>query len=588
MTRIPLRILIVAALAALSLVVAACGGDDSSSGGSAKSGDSGGGTPAKGKQGGKLTELLASDVDYLDPGHTYYQAGYQVALVTNRPLYQFSPDDPETAKADLADGPPQISEDKKTVTVKLKPNIKFAPPVNRVITSKDVKYAVERFFTENVGGQYPGYFSAIEGTPSKPGSYKSISGVQTPDDSTIVFKLSEPVGVQIAAALVMPITAPVPKEYAEKYDKKNPSTYNTHVVASGPYMVRNDAKGNTVGYKAGKSIELVRNPNWDKSTDFRPAYLDQILIRTNASDANVSSRQVLSGQNMIGDTNPPASVLAQVVRRQKDQLSTQASGGFRYFPLNTTIKPLDNLNVRKAIVAGFDRDAARKARGGEFVGPIANHYLPPQFPGFKESGGLKGFGQDFMANPKGNPQLAAEYMKKAGYPSGKYTGNEELLMVTANVDPGKAQAEVARAQLEKLGFKVKLRLVPQDAVYTEYCQVPAKKVAICGAAGWFFDYKDPQSMLEVTFKGAAINKNGNNNNLAQLDVPAIDQAMDKANLLEGEERNKAWAQVNKMIVDQAPTVPFVWDATNIVHSTNVNAPQNPYNSLIDLAFTSIK
>ena len=163
-----------------------------------------------------------------------------------------------------------------------------------------------------------------------------------------------------------------------------------------------------------------------------------------------------------------------------------------------------------------------------------------------------------MAYPKGNPQLAAKYMKAAAILR-QVQGNEELLMVTANVDPGKAQAEVARAQLEKLGFKVKLRLVPQDAVYTEYCQVPAKKVAICGAAGWFFDYKDPQSMLEVTFKGAAINKNGNNNNLAQLDVPAIDQAMDKANLLEGEERNKAWAQVNKMIVDQAPTVPFVWD-----------------------------
>ena len=27
-------------------------------------------------------------------------------------------------------------------------------------------------------------------------------------------------------------------------------------------------------------------------------------------------------------------------------------GGYRYFPLNTTIKPFDNINVRKAIIAG--------------------------------------------------------------------------------------------------------------------------------------------------------------------------------------------------------------------------------------------
>ena len=73
--------------------------------------------------------------------------------------------------------------------------------------------------------------------------------------------------------------------------------------------------------------------------------------------------------------------------------------------------------------------------------------------------------------------VAEKYMKEAGYSSGKYDGSEELLMVTANVDPGKAQAEVAKAQLEKLGFKIRLRTVPQDAVYTEWCQQPAKKVA---------------------------------------------------------------------------------------------------------------
>ena len=35
---------------------------------------------------------------------------------------------------------------------------------------------------------------------------------------------------------------------------------------------------------------------------------------------------------------------------------------------------------------------------------------------------------------------------------------------------------MAKRQLERLGFKVRLRAVPQDAVYTEWCQVPRKKV----------------------------------------------------------------------------------------------------------------
>ena len=107
----------------------------------------------------------------------------------------------------------------------------------------------------------------------------------------------------------MPVTTPVPKEYAEKFDKESPSTYNENVVSSGPYMVENDAQGKLTGYKAGKSIQLVRNPNWDASKDYRPAYLDEILLRTNATDANVAGRQVLQGENLVLDTNPPAQVL---------------------------------------------------------------------------------------------------------------------------------------------------------------------------------------------------------------------------------------------------------------------------------------
>jgi peptide/nickel transport system substrate-binding protein len=265
------------------------------------------------------------------------------------------------------------------------------------------------------------------------------------------------------------------------------------------------------------------------------------------------------------------------------------SGDYRYFPLNTTIKPLDNVNVRKAILAAFDREAVVKARGGRATGDVANHFLPPGIPGHDEAGGLKGFGFDFLRNPRGDIALAARYMKKAGYPSGRYTGNDSLLLVTSSADPGKAQSEVAKAQLEKLGLKVALRTVPQDAMYTEWCQVPEKKVAICGDASWFKDFVDPQSMLEVTFKGRNIVKSGgNNNNLAQLDDPAIDAAMDRATGLQGKERLNAWANIDKMITADAAAVPFVWDRTTLIWSRNVQGVANAYYDTVDFAFTSLK
>jgi peptide/nickel transport system substrate-binding protein len=586
MIRSPLRLVAALALVALTLFVVACGGDDSGDSGS--TGKTSNGSPSEGKKGGKLEQLGASDVDFLDPGQTYYTGGFQVIYATQSTLYAPKPDEEEAVPA-LADGDPQISDDKKSVTVKLKKGVKFGPPVNRDVEAKDVKYAFERAFTKHVPNQYTTYFNFLEGAPEKPtDEAKDIPGIVVDNPNQITFKLTKAQAPGFAAFLIMPVTTPVPKEYAAKFDKESPSTYNENVVSSGPYMVENDAQGKLVGYKAGKSIHLVRNPNWNKDVDYRPAYLDEITLRTNATDANVSGRQVLQGQNLVLDTNPPAQVLKRVVQRQKDQLVTLPGGGFRWFPLNSTIKPLDNINVRKAILAAFDREAAIKARGGSFVGKPGTHFLPPGISGFEEAGGEKGPGFDFLANPKGDMAVAEKYMKEAGYDSGKYDGNEELLMVTANVDPGKAQAEVAKAQLEKLGFKIRLRTVPQDAVYTEWCQQPAKKVAVCGSAGWFKDYNDPQSMLEPTFKGSNYSPSGGNNNLGALRDDKIDKAMDDAAKLEGDERYQAWGEIDKMITEQAPAVPFIWDNTNLIHAKNVNAVGNAYMNSFDLAFTSIK
>ena len=590
MSRSTLRLAVAPIAAALALVIAACGGSDNNGTSSGASSSTGGGAAQEtgGKPGGLLKQLGSSDVDYLDPGHTYFTAGYQVAYVTQRPLYSFKPGQ-TVPVPDLAAAKPEISSDLKTITVKIKPNVKFSPPVNRAVTSKDVKYAFDRFFSANVSGQYPSYFSSLEGVPSTPTKgVKSISGVTTPDDQTIVLKLSRPEAVSVAAALVMPITMPVPEDYAAKFDAKNPSTYNAHVVATGPYMVKNDAQGNTVGYQAGRSIDLVRNPNWDKTTDYRPAYVDEVQMTTNESDASISAQQVLTGSHMTLDSDPPAAELRDAVTSKKGQFVQVPSGGYRWLPLNTTIKPLDNINVRKAILAAFDREAVRRVRGGRFIGDIATHFLPPGIPGFEQAGGLKGPPLDFLANPRGDMTVAANYMKKAGYPSGKYTGTDNLLLVTSNADPGKSQAQVAQAQLEKLGLKITLRTVPQDSMYTEWCQVPGKQVAICGDAAWFKDFLDPQSMLEVTFKGSNIVKPVGNNNLAQLDDKQVDAAMDKATLQQGSARLDAWGNVDKMITATAAAVPLVWDKTTLIWSKDVNGVANEYYDTIDFAYTSLK
>ena len=578
------------ALALTGAVLTGCGGGNDSAPGGEKS--QGVGAPVEGKTGGKLTVLWTDDVDNIDCGISYYQMGYMVCYATQRPLYSWKPEDGQTPVPDLASADPQVSADGKTVTVKIRPGVKFSPPVDREVTSKDVKYAIERGFYNTVQNGYAGaYFGDIVGAKigAKPGT--TIPGIETPDDQTIVFKLKRGTGGVLAGALALPLSAPVPPEYAAKLDAKQPSAYGPNQVATGPYMIANDASGKAVGYEAGKSIRLVRNPNWDKSTDYKPAYVDEIDMPQGNDDTTIASRRVVEGSDMLtGDFSPPPAILAQVVRDSgmKDQLALFPGGSTRYVNMNTTVKPFDNINVRKAVIAGFDRNAMRLVRGGELVGDIPTHMIPPGLPGFEEAGGLKGPGLDFMSHPDGDMALAAEYLKKAGYPSGKYTGKDELLMVGTSEGVAQKAAEVAKENFEKLGFKVRLRLVTQDAMYTRFCNSPPANVAICPNVSWGKDFADAQTLLDPTFNGKNIVQQGNSN-WPELNDPKINAAMDKAETItDPKERAEAWGKIDLMVTEQAPLVAWIWDKQALLRSADTNGAVSEFNSMWDLSWTSLK
>jgi peptide/nickel transport system substrate-binding protein len=585
--------------------VAACGGGDEGGGGGgnqannqAEAGPAGllkgtasTNTGEEGKRGGKLTVLAAGDVDFIDPGRTYYSFAFSILSPVHRTLYSYKPETIGTAVPDLAESQPQVASDGKTVTVKIRKGVKFSPPVNREVTSKDVKYAIERAFTANLGNGYArAYFGDLVGAPKKPGPYKPISGIETPDDQTIVFKLSKGTGRTLAGALVMPISAPVPKEYARKYDAKNPTTYGEHQVASGPYMIQNDSSGKLTGYKPGQLIHLVRNPNYVKAGDFRPAYLDDITIQEGNDDAAVAARRVLSGQSMVtsdGGSGGPQ-VLKQALQRNKPQISMKPGGGWRLISFDTSTAPFNDINVRKAVIAGTNRDQLRLARGGAAIGPIAQHYIPPGMPGFEEAGGLNAPGNpDFMRNPKGDKALMAKYFKAAGFASGKYEGNKTLLLVSDSAQPEKSVAQVFEKQLNDMGFKTKLRFVERSTMFTKFCNVPDSGVNVCPSVGWLKDFPDAQTMLDPTFNGENI-LDANNSNWPELDDKKLNSEMDKAKtVVDPKQRAQAWANVDKGIVADAPGVPYVWDYQEVLASKNVNLVQNLYSTLADLSFTSL-
>src|SRR5262249_5552978 len=136
-----------------------------------------------------------------------------------------------------------ISSDNKSVTFHLNPDVHFSPPVDRAVTSADVKYAVERSIMPGIANGYTAvYLGDLEGFSQAQAAVKkdptvapNISGIQTPDKNTVVFKLTQPTAPTAVQALSLPVSAPVPEEYAKKFDAQTPSAYGQYVVFTGPY-----------------------------------------------------------------------------------------------------------------------------------------------------------------------------------------------------------------------------------------------------------------------------------------------------------------------------------------------------------------
>jgi peptide/nickel transport system substrate-binding protein len=554
---------------------------------------------AQAGKGGTLTMLWAGDVDYIDPGAAYYQPSYSVDLAVDRPLMSWPPAATKPAP-DLAAGQPKISSDGKTITFTIKKGIRYSPPTgggpgwNKPVVSADVKYAMERGLIPGVPNGYAllyfndlvGFKQAQAAAKADPTKVPNISGIQTPNPTTVVFKLTKPSSLGFIQALSLPLSSPVPEGYAAKYDSATPSsTYGQHQLDAGPYYIAT--------YKPGTEILLKRNPNWNPKLDFRPAYLNEIDIQEGFSDTASAGRKILTGSDQVnGDFSALPETVKLAATKYPAQMTLTPAGANRYVAFNTTKPPFNNINVRKAAIAASNRDALRATRGGPLIGAIATHYMPPGIDGFEQAGGYKGPSGpqfDFMQHSTGDMAIAKKYMKKAGFSSGKCEGAHcTITMVGDNTPPGSDTSQVVKSQLTALGFNVQLHPVDHDVMYTKFCSVPANQPNVCPNVGWIKDFNTGQGMIDVPFNGASINPS-NNSNWPQLNDPAINHALDQAKLItDPKKQADEYGKIDQMITAQAVTIPWLWDNEANISSKDVAVVINQFNALTDLSYTSLK
>ncbi|MFJ3789007.1 ABC transporter substrate-binding protein [Kitasatospora sp. NPDC090091] len=545
-----------AAAAAAVLVVTGCSSSsksgDSSSSASGSSAGAGADAATKGivnasdKKGGTVTFEMRGTPDSLDPGNTYYAYIYNFSRLYARPLTTFQPAAGEEGNKlvpDLAESLGKPSADGLSWTYKLRAGLKYDD--GTPITSKDVKYAVERSnFAPDVNSNGPTYFKELlvdNETPYE-GPYKDKTGdlksIETPDDQTIVFHLKHAFA-DFDYLVSAPQTAPVPQA------KDTGADYVKHVVSSGTYKFES--------YEDGKQAVLVPNTNWDKSTDpIRKQLADKLVLKMNIDQATVD-KDLLAGNaqvDLVGAGVDPQTQ-AQILRDPKLKAKTDNAYGGRlvYTAINTKVAPFDNLDCRKAVQFAIDKVSVQTALGGPIRGSVATTVLPPDIPGHQD------FNLYETKDNKGDEAKAKEALKACGKPDGFNT------VLTARTERATevAAATSIQAALKKVGINAEIQQFPQGKYLTDSAGAPQftqdHNIGLM-MMQWGADWPTGYGFLQQIVDGRAIKASGNSN-LAQLNDPEVNKLLDEAAVNpDRAAREKIYAQIDKKVMEQAVYVPL--------------------------------
>lgn len=492
---------------------------------------------------------------------------------------------------DLAAGMPEVSADGLTYTFTLKDGIRFGPPVSREITSQDVRYAFERIGTPSLIAQYGFYYTVIEGMQEfTDGKAETISGIETPDDRTIVFHLTTPTG-DFPYRVAMPATAPIPEEVGKCFTEAG--EYGRYVIASGPYMLEgSDALDITScktmkpisGFKPNTGMTLVRNPDYDPATDtpeMREALPDRFKLTINANVDDIFAK-IQRGELEGEVAGVPPKVLREYTENEElaDRIESNPVDATWYISLNLTQPPFDDVHVRRAVNLVMDKEGIRRVWGGPLKGEIATHVVPN--PMLADE--LADYDPYATPGSAGDLEAAKAELRQSRYDTdgdGVCDAPEcnGVLHLASTQKVNEDMIPVIESSLAKIGITLETR--QNDDVYTVISTVD-RNIPITSAPGWFKDFSDA-STFAVLFDSRSTIPQGNiNYSLVGLTpeqagtlkgitgnfegIPNVDADIDACTELIGDERVGCWADLDRKLMEEVvPWVPYLWEnATDIL------------------------
>ncbi|PAY07260.1 ABC transporter substrate-binding protein [Bradyrhizobium sp. UFLA03-84] len=301
----------------------------------------------------------------------------------------------------------QATADLKTYTFKLRKGVKFHN--GEPFDSAAVKFSFDRA-------------AAPTSTNKDKSLYQAFASVTAPDPETVVvaLKYSEPnlpflLG-QASGSIVEPKSAP---------------TDATQPVGTGPYTLGSWAKGS--------SITLVKWPDYRNAAAIK---LAKVTIRF-IGDPAAQVAALLSGDV---DAFPRVGAARSLAQFKADPRFSVLIGGSKaktIVGINERKKPLDDVRVRRAVLAAIDRKAMIDGAVDGFGTPIGSFYTPGSL-GYVDTTGI---------NPY-DPELAKKLLAEAGV--------KTPLELSLRLPPpayARQGGEILAAQLAKVGIIAKIENV---------------------------------------------------------------------------------------------------------------------------------
>ena len=477
---------------------------------------------------------------------------------------------------------PQIDDDGRTWTIRVRPGIYFAddPAFNgrrRELTAADYIYSWKRLLDPRVRSPFSWYLQGkVVGadkvidaarTSGKLDYDTPMEGLAAIDRYTIRIKLNEPDYILFGYLCSSPMAA-VAREVVERYGDNNGWTMD-HPVGTGAFMLKSWRRGQQIVLEANPGFRDERFPEPAEASD-RERFASLIgkrlplVDRVEIAVMEESNPRLLAfDSNALDYVNLPPELTDHALDAANRLKPTYAARGVSLQRLTQPAMQYAYFNMQDPVVGGYDnaKIALRRAIAMAFDTPelikvvyegqalAATQPIPPNVPGHDNALNV--------AAPY-NPAEAKALLDKFGYVDRNGDGMRELpdgkplslVMASTPTARDREIDEIWQRNLKAVGIRVEF----MKQKWPDLLKMGKAGQLQFWRVGWINAYAEGDAFMQLLYGG-----NIGQTNYSRFDLPAYNALYRKSRTLpDGAERNAVYRKMSELVGAYAPWVLHVY------------------------------